>query len=469
MNAAQPLRVLATRATRRRRPRGPGRLFDRVLLVALLLVAVAAPAIWLGAGALITAASEGVVDAQLSGFGNQLRAARASAQASGSFSFSEPDLEWVWQISDADGPVARSTVLALSGRTLPTITAAPQTEFAVDFADSPIGRLRLAERLVGEVDRATGEIRTIRYQVGIRQAKYDTLVADYVAQLQPLVWYATVPAFVVLLAITAVAVGVVRRGLSGVHGAIARFRAGATDRIEGSHAAELQELVDQVNELLERQADMLARSRKYVGKIAHDLNHPIAIVGNALKEAELAPEQEALVVRQLARMRGLIDRYSALARAIGPGALTVRPVAIRPILEDIAASHRLLFRRAPVTITVDCADDLAFPIETADLEAILTNLVGNAHKYAKNLIRIGAAEGPDGLAVNVDDDGPGIPDDQRATALRWGEQLDEAPPGSGFGLAIVQDLAQLYGGTLTLGRADTGGLRATVALARPVT
>ncbi|MGF1627774.1 MAG: sensor histidine kinase [Alphaproteobacteria bacterium] len=452
---------------RRARRKPPRTLFGRLLAVAILLVAVAAPAIWLGAGALITAAAEEVVDAQLRAFGNQLRAARASAQATGSFSFSEPDLEWVWQISDGDAPLARSTVLDLSDRTLPAINAAPRADFAVDFADSAIGRLRLAERLVTEDVRAGGEVRTIRYQVGIREAKYDTLVADYAGQLEPLVWYAAVPAFVVLLAITAVAVGVVRGGLSGVHGAIERFRAGATDRIEGRHAAELQELVDQVNELLERQADMLARSRKYVGKIAHDLNHPIAIVGNAVDGAGLPPDQAALVTRQLARMRGLIDRYSALARAIGPGALTVRTVAIRPILEDIADSHRLLFRRAPLTIAVDCRADLAFPVETADLEAILSNLVGNAHKYAAGLIRISADGDAEDLRLAVEDDGPGIPDDQRAAALRWGEQLDEAPPGSGFGLAIVQDLAQLYGGRLGLGRAAAGGLRAEVTLQRP--
>lgn len=449
------------------RSRRPGTLFGRVLLVAILLVAIAGPVIWLGAGALIRAASEGVVDAQLSGFGNQLRAARASAEASGSFSFPEPDLEWVWQISEGSQPIARSTVLALSDRTLPPVTAAPQAEFAVDFADSDIGRLRLAERLVREVDRPTGTVRTIRYQVGIREAKYESLVEDYVAQLRPLIWYATVPAFVGLLLIAGLAVVVVRRGLSGVHGAIARFRTGATERLEGSHPAELQELVDQVNELLERQADMLARSRKYVGKIAHDLNHPIAIVGNTLKEAPLAPGEAALVARQLARMRGLIDRYSALARAIGPGALTVRAVAVKPILEDIADSHRLLFRRTPVTIAVDCPEDLAFPVETADLEAVLANLVGNAHKYAAGRIRIGAAAAATGLVVSVDDDGPGIAEESRAAALKWGEQLDEAPPGSGFGLAIVMDLAQLYGGTLSLDRSDLGGLRATVTLARP--
>ncbi|MEZ5668742.1 MAG: HAMP domain-containing sensor histidine kinase [Alphaproteobacteria bacterium] len=436
-------------------------LFGRVLLAAGLILAVAAPVIWFGAGALIRAAAEGVVDAQLRGFGNQLRAARASEQASGVFFFNEPDLEWVWQISIDGAPVNRATVLSLSDRTLPSITDTPARDFAVDFADSAIGRLRLAERLVEETDRATGALRAVRYQVGIRQAKYEGLVDDYVAQLQDLVWYAAVPAFVGLIGISAVAILMLRGGLNEVRRAIDRFRSGATERIEGRHAAEMQVLVDQVNELLERQADMLGRSRKYVAKIAHDLNHPIAIVGNAVAGST----QQPLIDKQLARMRGLIDRYSALARAIGPGALTVRAVALAPILEDVADSHRLLFRRAPLTIDVDCPPELRFAIEPADAEAMLSNLVGNAHKFAAGRVRLSARAGDGGgLVLAVEDDGPGIAPQNRAAALRWGEQLDEAPPGSGFGLAIVQDLAQLYGGGLTLADSPLGGLRAEIAL-----
>ena len=62
------------------------------------------------------------------------------------------------------------------------------------------------------------------------------------------------------------------------------------------------------------------------------------------------------------------------------------------------------------------------------------------------------------------DDGRGLSDAERAQVSRRGQRLDESKPGSGLGLSIVIDLAALYGGSLTLGRAPIGGLRAELVL-----
>jgi len=68
------------------------------------------------------------------------------------------------------------------------------------------------------------------------------------------------------------------------------------------------------------------------------------------------------------------------------------------------------------------------------------------------------------LRVVVDDDGPGLTASQRESVARRGNRLDETKPGSGLGLSIVTDLAALYGGSLTLGTAPIGGLRAELVL-----
>ena len=70
----------------------------------------------------------------------------------------------------------------------------------------------------------------------------------------------------------------------------------------------------------------------------------------------------------------------------------------------------------------------------------------------------------DAIAVMVDDDGPGLPEAMRESALRRGVRLDEAAPGSGLGLAIVRDLAELYGGSISLDASPHGGLRARLRL-----
>ena len=64
----------------------------------------------------------------------------------------------------------------------------------------------------------------------------------------------------------------------------------------------------------------------------------------------------------------------------------------------------------------------------------------------------------------VDDDGPGLAPSMREAVLQRGVRADEAAPGSGFGLAIVRELAGLYGGSIALGAAPSGGLRAILRL-----
>jgi signal transduction histidine kinase len=68
------------------------------------------------------------------------------------------------------------------------------------------------------------------------------------------------------------------------------------------------------------------------------------------------------------------------------------------------------------------------------------------------------------LRIIVDDDGPGLKAEEREQVARRGQRLDETKPGSGLGLSIVVELASLYGGSLTLGNAPIGGLRAELVL-----
>ena len=68
------------------------------------------------------------------------------------------------------------------------------------------------------------------------------------------------------------------------------------------------------------------------------------------------------------------------------------------------------------------------------------------------------------MDIVIEDDGPGIPDDRFEEALGRGRRLDEATPGSGLGLSIVLELAELYQGSLILGASELGGLRAQLSL-----
>jgi signal transduction histidine kinase len=103
-------------------------------------------------------------------------------------------------------------------------------------------------------------------------------------------------------------------------------------------------------------------------------------------------------------------------------------------------------------------------VEAQDLAELVGNLAENAVKWAAKRVRISARPERRDLALSVDDDGPGVPEDRIATVLARGGRLDEAQPGTGLGLAIAGDLAEAYGGSLRLGRSSLGGLRASVVL-----
>ena len=93
------------------------------------------------------------------------------------------------------------------------------------------------------------------------------------------------------------------------------------------------------------------------------------------------------------------------------------------------------------------------------------NLLDNACKWADGEVTVTVASGQRGrLSVVVADDGPGLTGEQATRVIERGERLDESKPGSGLGLGIVKEIASLYGGTLTLGRAEAGGLSATLDL-----
>jgi signal transduction histidine kinase len=124
-----------------------------------------------------------------------------------------------------------------------------------------------------------------------------------------------------------------------------------------------------------------------------------------------------------------------------------------------------------IEIEVHCPPGLRFRGERQDLEEMIGNLLDNASKWARKRItvmasspRVSPGDGRVWLDIEVADDGPGLPVDQREMALVRGARIDETKPGSGLGLAIVAETAGMYNGRITLGQSSLGGLLATLTL-----
>jgi signal transduction histidine kinase len=95
---------------------------------------------------------------------------------------------------------------------------------------------------------------------------------------------------------------------------------------------------------------------------------------------------------------------------------------------------------------------------------MLGNLIDNACKWGRRRIAIATGAGDALVHVTIQDDGPGLSDGEASEAMRPGQRIDESAPGYGFGLPITRELAELYGGSLVLFNAQTGGLKAVLSL-----
>ena len=253
------------------------------------------------------------------------------------------------------------------------------------------------------------------------------------------------------------------RPLFSLRNEIADVRKGKAARIARSYPMEIQPLAEQVNRLLDHNQETVERQRTHVGNLAHALKTPLSVM---LAEAgSQKGDLPDMVRKQTEVMKAQVDHHLRRARAAARAQLLGERTPIAEVLDEMAVMLERVFEEKAVEIDWRAPDDLGFRGERQDLQEILGNLMENACKWSKRRVRITA--GPTGLGqmvVVVEDDGPGLPADQREAALERGARLDETTPGSGLGLSIVVELTRAYGGRITLADSELGGLKVVLEL-----
>jgi signal transduction histidine kinase len=244
--------------------------------------------------------------------------------------------------------------------------------------------------------------------------------------------------------------------------ALGAIRGGASARLEGDFAAEIEPLATELNALLDHNEALVERARTHVGNLAHGLKTPLSVLTNEARRSG-GPLAE-LVGRQVALMRRQVDHHLARARAIATGSILGARTEVLPVLRDLERTLGRIYADKTLAIEVACPPELAFRGARQDLEEMLGNLLDNACKWAAASVTVRAEATAHQVQIAIEDDGPGLPAARRAEVLERGRRLDEQMPGTGLGLAIAADLAQLYGGRLVLDAAAAGGLRAVLTL-----
>ena len=252
--------------------------------------------------------------------------------------------------------------------------------------------------------------------------------------------------------------------LSRLQADVARVREGEAQKLAGDYPAEVRPLTEELNKLIEHNRDVVERARTHVGNLAHALKTPLAVLKN---EAAGSSQLDEVVRRQADAMQTNVEHYLKRARMAARAETIGARTEVRPVIDGLARLLNRLFDARGIEVTVEGSTAAVFRGEKQDFEEMIGNLMENACKWAASEVKVTVSDSPRELVIEVDDDGRGLSEEERADAMKRGVRLDETTPGTGLGLSIVKELAELHKGRLELGVAALGGLRATLRFPRP--
>ena len=371
---------------------------------------------------------------------------------------------WYWQIKPVDGTVGPSLVSAsLASATLPS-------PYELKYPPDATGmRWRNDTGPTGEPIRIIELIDTPGNDSDTSGHRYSIVVAGPLDWLEALVTHFRSRLSIALalagLGLLAVTVFQIRFGLlplRRIEKGLAGIRSGDAHALEGALPAEIEPLRDELNALIQSNQDIVDRARTQVGNLAHALKTPLAVIVNEAREEKTS--FGAKVAEQSTLMSDQINLYLDRARmAARSGVGRVTPIL--PVVEPLTRALERINRDRGISITTECDGALRFQGEKHDLEEMLGNLLDNACKWAAHRVTLSVVAAPTTsrggarrLLITVEDDGPGLTEEQRKRIGKRGLRLDETKPGSGLGLSIVSDLVQSYRGTMVLEASPRGGL-----------
>lgn len=250
-----------------------------------------------------------------------------------------------------------------------------------------------------------------------------------------------------------------------IQDALSRLREGEINALELNNIpSEVQPLAKTYNELLDYTAKQIERSRNNLGNLSHGLKTPLAVMQQQVELLGLKdPETAIALQQQLDAIHKMVERKLAAARITGdmlPAAQLVIPRDLHSLANTLNKVHR--------NKNIECHFDLAanilrLPIHREDGMELLGNLLDNAFKWAQGRVAIQLSRQQGRICLCIDDDGPGVADDELDKLTQRGTRLDEAVMGHGLGLSIVKEIAEQYEIELTFSHSDSlGGLKITL-------
>ena len=237
---------------------------------------------------------------------------------------------------------------------------------------------------------------------------------------------------------------------------------GKKTRLDGQYASELEGLAGNLNAFIAHERAHLDRYRNTLADLAHSLKTPLAILRGCVESFN---DNKETVQEQISRMNQIVE-YQLQKAAAKADLNSIKTVNIATIINKVTSSLSKVYIDKNINFQIKMPEQCLIYCEEGDLYEIAGNLMDNACKWCNQSIMVSVERNPRNnrrnfsLLLQIEDDGPGIPDGKFNDILKRGIRADENIHGHGIGVTVVHELIELLGGKLEGGISTSlGGMK----------
>lgn len=247
--------------------------------------------------------------------------------------------------------------------------------------------------------------------------------------------------------------------------AVSRFDGRAPERVSAPRGApEILRLAEAIQGMQERISGLMAERSLLIGAISHDLKTYLTRL-RLRAEGVAEPRLRERLVADLDSMTDLLETSLVFARGTAVEAAR-SPVDLADLVAVEVAEHAA--QGANIDMTGEDVRDATVAGDALALRRVIANLIGNAVKFGQSSVAVSVRRTGAACQIVVEDDGPGIPEAERAAIFspyyRVERSRNRRTGGTGLGLAISRQIAEAHGGTVVAETGSQGGARFTVTL-----
>lgn len=258
------------------------------------------------------------------------------------------------------------------------------------------------------------------------------------------------------------------RPLSKLALALKAMQSGDTSSIEGEQPKELRRVVDNLNQVLAREQALRQRYRNSLSDLAHSLKTPLAVLQSKLGQAHTsADELQTIAQEQVARMSQVVTYQLQRAVSSQQGG-THHRTRLEPLAQRLLSALHKVYADKHISHECTIPADAMVAGDEQDVMELLGNIVENAFKYGSSRVHLAGVAQHNKLLITVEDDGPGVPIEERERILERGKRLDTNKPGQGIGLAVAAEIVRSYEGSISVDSSPLGGARFSILLPCPI-